>query len=308
MRSPRTLRGDAFFHLLRDMVDSDEFRLMILPGLIATRAAMTGPHPVFFLHVPKTGGTSIRLAIGEALGVPALNLYSAWPYPDKRTHGYWPYWAGHVQADYFPDSHVGITLFREPRSRVLSHYRQQLYTADLVGQQHGWRYGGGAGPTKRSLPPFAAWLERRWEDGAISTLQYFIPSAEPFPNRSKSEAELQRLARSSDAELTNGAMSTLRRLGSAAWIHRSDDVLAAIEQVTGTAISELPRENVFEDKGYPVTKVRLTRQDREILEGTARLDRLVTAAAVELGLIRPLPADEAEAIFERDAARLGFVL
>jgi len=289
------------------MVESDEFRFQILPGLVATGTGMRSERPIFFLHVPKTGGTSVRLALGDAIGVPALNLYRAWPTPDRELHHYWPYWAGHAQIGFFPESHLGITLFREPRSRILSQYRQNQ--ALRVRQpRHGWGYG--RAPQRGPLQgrPFNEWLGRLEEHGRASMLHLFMPTDDPRPGRARTAEESRALLALDERTVVDGLRTAFRRFGAAAWIHREGDVLDAIERVTRHRPDALPRENVFEDKELVYDRVQLSRDHHEALERCARADGLVLRVAAEQGLIDPLSPDEADAILERTAARLGFDL
>lgn len=295
------------FDLLRDMVDSEEFAAQILPSLVATRTAMSCREPIFFLHVPKTGGTSIRLAIGDAIGVPSFNVYNRWPTPDRTSHRFWPYWAGHAQADFFPEGHVGITMFREPRSRLLSLYRQQeaLRSQEV---RHGWEFRGPALNSKRAMTPFPQWLRGVLDGGRPLLLSFFMPTPQPVPGRLRLPAESRELIRRGRSELVEGLRITFRRFEAAAWIHDPAGVGAAIARVAGSPPARLPRENTFESKQYGHQLITLTGEDREHIDRLAELDRIVISVAQELGLIGRLEGSIADDLFETTARRLGFQL
>jgi hypothetical protein len=305
----RTVRGGRYFQLLRDMVDSEEFSLQILPGLVVTQTALRAPTPVFFMHIPKTGGTSIRVAIAQAMGVPAMNIYAAWPTPDRATHGYWPYWAGHAHAEFFPGQHVGITLLREPRSRMLSLYRQIEHNG-RARRTHGWDLRRPEQSSRVAMPPFSSWLAQRHRSGTASTLHYFMPSDDPMllPMERDHGHDFTGLLSLSDEELRAGVRRTMRRFGAVAWIHDETGVLEAIRTVTGSLLAELPRENTFDGKQRDVARLTVTPDDRRLLEESARLDQLVVDVAEECGHVKRLQPDEADAMFELTATRLGFVL
>lgn len=305
-RRLRTVLGGGWKTLLRDMIDSDEFRVQILPGLVVTRTEFRAPQPVFFLHVPKTGGTSVRLALGEAIGVPAINLYGAWPTPDTVLHRYWPYWAGHAQVDLFPETHVGLTLFREPRSRILSMYRMHQFLRSGNRLPHGWNHPGPRRPLSRPLP-FDRWLTSFREEQRLSIVGFFLPSATPAPDRRPSPEHVQRALQRPSAELLADLGRTLGRFRAAAWIHDNPAVARAICDVAGREPSRIPRVNVAEDNLPDPAPVHLDSALMSVIEEAARVDALVFSVAEEQGLIPALDRDRADDLFHAAAQRLNFV-
>jgi len=288
------------------MVDSDEFRGQILPGLVVTRTQFRAPEPVFFLHVPKTGGTSVRLALGEAIGVPAINVYGAWPTPDTVLHRFWPYWAGHAQVDLFPATHVGFTLFREPRSRILSMYRQHQFLRSAHRLPHGWNHPEPPRPLKRPLP-FDRWLTSSREQQRLSIVGFYLPSATPTPDRRPSPEHVQHALRRPSVELLADLGRTLGRFRAAAWIHDNPAVARAIGEVAGREPSRIPRANVAEDNLPDPAPVRLDSTAMSVIEEAARVDAHVHAVAEDQGLIPALDRDRADELFYASAQRLNFV-
>lgn len=295
----RSLGPGGRFNLLRDMVNSDEFRLQILPGLVVASTKFTSTSPVFFLHVPKTGGTSVRLALSDALGIPPLNIYGAWPTPDQHKHAFWPLWAGHAQINFFPDSHQGFTVFREPRSQILSGYRQKQFLAS-GGRKHGWDY-----PIKRRQGQdigFDHWLQ-----SSGYYFQWFIPHPDRSVRRWSPE-EVKRMSDEPEQDLRKQISAALARFKSAAWLHEEKSVLDAIQQVAGRAPERLPFENPASGKGLDLSPVNVSGKALARINLLANLNRIVIEQAVNRGLIPELNEAEADRQFHKTAAKLKFNL
>lgn len=297
---------------LKDMLSSHEFGVMVLPDIVNSYVSRATECPIFFLHVPKTAGTSFRLALSDTVGIPAFLLYvrTSWlGFGENASMNFWPLWAGHAGVSAFPETHRGITVFREARSRVLSAFRQQ---------QREFETGDPNGPTNARFAQFNMdRLKRptvkdgfsRWVTGPRHTTPWFIdtprkdgaylwdgrPSAEFLKSLSTSEVRLS-LTRS------------LSRFEAAAWVHDSDAMNQAISRVTNVnSAAPLRRENEF--RSAPFTDaIRLTSDDLKHIKRNAHNDQLLLDIAVERGLIPPLDSDHADAEFERTAQRLGFVL
>lgn len=294
---------EAGFHILRDMVESEEFKVQMLPGLIVQQTDFNC-QPVFFLHIRKTGGTSMRELIGASLGVPSINIYKAWSSP-SRGHGYWPYWAGHAQVSFFPETHLGITFFRDTKSRMLSLYRQQQ--GQLNGQsRHGWSFPNSI-VKRREIPPFSEWVQRQEKSGHRSLEYYLAENKNVFgPERDRNQARELRNADLSERKLL--LESGLSRITAAAWIHKESDVRRAITSVVGKEVDTLPRNNTFESKNFAVSIDPLSSSDLETLKSIEEREALAFKIAADLGLIQLLPDDENQHLFEMTASRLHFKL
>lgn len=294
--------------LLRDMVESEEFRLQILPGLVVTGTELRSRGPVFFLHIPKTGGTSVRLALGEAIGVPSINIYGRWPQPDRDLHRYWPYWAGHAQAAFFPDTHIGFTLFREPRSRVLSAYRHHQFLRSSHRLPHGWDHPDGDRPATGDPLPFVDWLADRHRSQTLSIARFFLPPGGSGTVEKAASVEQLNLLDASSNQLKAGLARMMRRFGAAAWIHDNEAVTRAIGEVAGHAPRGIPRENVGERNNPDIRPVNVDEHALAVLEEVAALDAVVFDVAASQGLLPPLDSGDADRLFQATAERLGFVL
>ena len=299
-------------HALKDMLSSHEFGVMVLPDLVNSYMTRAPDNPVFFLHIPKTAGTSFRLALAETMGVPAFLLYvhSTWQgFGRVGAMGFWPFWAGHAGVSAFPQTHRGITVFREPRSRLLSAFRQEqreIATDDPNGPINA-RYADFS--MVRTVGVTAEDGFSRWIGGSRSEIPRFIdtpltegaylwdgrPTAKYFQSLSPSDVR---------SSLTR----SLSRFDAAAWAHDSDAMSRAISRVTNVpAAPSLGRENEYRSAPFAET-VRLTPEDLANINRNAQRDQILFDISVELGLIPPLDKDFADAEFERTAERLGFVL
>ncbi len=299
-------------HTLKDMLSSHEFGVMVLPDLINSYVSRVPENPVFFLHVPKTAGTAFRLALTDTLGIPAFQLYvhSTWPgFGRDATMKFWPLWAGHAGVASFPQTHRGITVFREARSRILSSFRQQqreFATNDPNGPRNERFANFDPQPAGNIsvLGGFSTWIH-----GFRDTVGWFIdtPHADGAylwngrPSREFRESL-------SPAELRLSLTRSLSRFDAAAWVHDSDAMSRAIGRVTRVeSVVPLGRENQYRPLS-DVEVIRLTSADLEHLNRIADSEKILFDIAVDQGLIPPLDPDFADAEFERTAERLGFVL
>lgn len=294
---------------LQDMLSSHEFGIMMLPDLVNEHLTRVPPKPLFFLHVPKTAGTSFRLDLSDALGVPAflLFIHSSWPgIGHDDTMHFWPFWAGHAGVSAFPSTHRGITVFRETRSRVLSAYRQQEREILLQDgsptqfYEESSQIAFSRGVT--AAQPFSDWLRFR-----RSAAAWYLPApAEPRFRRWNGVATGKYLDTLSTRELRAGLETSLARFDVAAWAHDDSAMRDAIRIATGaTSNSATRRENVFTTVETTKPTI-LTREDRQFLDQLAVDESLLVNAAVDSGLIPPISKDVADEEFETTAKRLGY--
>lgn len=254
---------------------------------------------VAFIHLPKTAGTSVRVAIGKALGVAPITSYnfSKDISPEHwKNVNFWPFFAGHLNFTYFPSTHVGLTFFREPRSRVLSSFRQteKAINHGIGGQFPSSQNGVSVADTTHLLN-FPHWLDAV---SNRSTARYFFPG---------SEEEFATFATTaSDAELEEKLSVGLLSINFAAWSHDYDAIETTLFTLLDSPV-ELKRLNTFnQDTNYQ--KVNLTKDNLDTLSKITKYDQLLIDVAVNMGLIPRLSSSEADAIFEASVNRLGFQL
>lgn len=102
-------------------------------------------HPIFFLHNPKAGGSSLRSLMGELFAPNAIApVFSHGPNDHRKSaatfgqHRGYAFYAGHYGHDAYArlsDGHLLVTNFRDPVERIVSIYRywrNNISPANLV--------------------------------------------------------------------------------------------------------------------------------------------------------------------------------
>jgi hypothetical protein len=302
-----SLKSNSFRELLRDMVDSTEFRTQILPALIAERTNFQADEGVF-LHVPKTGGTGIREQIGHLLGVPSINIYEAWSKPSSESHKFWPYWAGHANIGFFPKSHAGFTLFRDTKSRLLSLYRQREALWLTGGSTHGWNYPKEIRLNGSPVRAIESWLltEQLGKHRTLASFFHLSSQNKQNTERLLSQRETREIFNSPPKEQVKVLTAGLKRIKHAAWLHDTNSTLSAISYLAGSQPKSLAFANSFESKKLNFAHQKLSKDCFELLDEAERHDRLVFEIAEDLGLIPKLDKDISEKLFQRAVERLNF--
>jgi hypothetical protein len=304
-RELASLNYELFRHgnieaVVDDMVTSDEFALMRLPHLMAHATQDWCGRYLFFMHVPKTAGTSTRLALTKSAGVPAVTTYKhvgELPREKLRQLAFWPLFIGHGHVDYFPEPHRGITVLRESRSRYLSIYRQRQKQAESVhlrDPDYAERMRHVSQATIDT--PFEEWVGRM---KPVSSASFFTDGVPLNSDRF--------IRTGTTAEVTASLERGLGRIDYAAWAHDPPAIESAIARATGDPEPKLDRLNVFEHKEFHRTEP-IGPQAREALAEYQRMDALAEDIAVAKGLLPRLSESEADALFETTARRLGFDL
>lgn len=314
---------------LRAMIYSEEFQLMVLPDLIRAATEEYNGNKTFFIHVPKTAGTSVRIAIAHSMGIPSFNLYpnSTVSLPTNLASlDFWPYWAGHANIEAFPKSHSGFTVFRESRSRLLSAYRQQLKNElethlnphDLLPHKRDSQL-----ISKRFKDGFNSWIKEQ-----VTINYYYIPNpnvrqiqpAVAWKNLSRKDVyKLYRdragtddkwrytVSNMSENEVIDGLKLGMSRLVSASWVHEPKSLIESISNITKNPEVTLTKENYFQ-RTSNFTIEKITRESLDLLESIRKQDKLVIKVAADLGLITELTSELEDELFEKSLKNLGFKL
>jgi len=294
---------------ISDMLHSHEFKVMKLPGLIAESTQSWSGNQVFFLHIPKTAGTSVRVALIDTVGVPAFELYGR----DQQMRNivrqterhYWPLVVGHENISFFPKNYSGITIFRESRSRVLSLNRQlsRFAVADNLHAITPEQIKRKTEKAQKILDaPFTEWLN---VDLFRHALEFLIPSHKFGMDALRSKEFRDYVNSLNSNEIEKLLNESISRFTHAAWSHDETAILNAISGVSGREITELPRENVYPNLDGYTPKI-LDKDALAKLNAIQEKEAVVFRIAHEHGLIPLLSKSEADDLFEITAKRLGF--
>ena len=118
-------------------MQTDEFIERTLRQLVKITAGVS--ERVFFLHIPKTGGSSITEFLRETIGLPVLHIGAAKPSIS------WPLQRGHVPLSYAEKGFSTITAIREPFARLVSQH-QFLASENLRMWMNTAAWGAGRPP------------------------------------------------------------------------------------------------------------------------------------------------------------------
>lgn len=237
-----------------------------------------------FLHVPKTGGTSLHEVLArnfkpEELCPERLRFLDKVSEPDLHRYRFF---SGHYFFDQLariPEPKTIITLLREPRARLLSHY--------YYFKSHTWEFIarieklGIDSPRRAKELDLYSYLqdpdptERNYYDNAIT--RHLI-------GRDYLNSEGNFVVE--DAEALEIALDRLRTAVRWAVLERYSNSKANLEHALGFVLPELlPRERTFESLESnsdfePVVKPPLDQRTEALLRHCTRLDERVYSWAL----------------------------
>lgn len=313
---------DIKSHII-DIINSDEFSVMILPYLVQKKSNLKSNQKLFFLHVPKTSGTSLRLMLSNYLGIPAYLLYhhngleGVEKYQNMK---FWPFWAGHANISRFPNSHNGFTSFRETRSRLISTYRQNLsnLTPHLnLRENSGEFLSDYSRIYLQESKNFNGWLKKF----GSSICHYYVPNNDSiFSKEDSSEYEkfkdtmgtsldwVRKIDSSDESWLVSSIQHSMKRFQAAAWVGDNQSLSDSIIKLFGEENRNLalPKVNVFVKTSNYQLEV-ISKQSVEIMEEIARKDRIVFENAMNEGILSERIPFNPDEVFSETKERLGFV-
>lgn len=307
---------------------------MQLPHLVANTYKSYRPEAgkVFFVHVPKTAGTSFRLALIENMGIPALDYYGRTDGNSQRGSGpkpfdnLWPLVCGHLNVYHGPHTtHSVVSTFREPRARLLSGFRQRtrsLYTWD--GPPRSNREMRNARLKAKKLErDFSGFLLGMLEStGSAFPLQLAF-FADPASRRFQNPVAPDFLEQVSRRQLTRGLTTSLMNLPdddleavakSASdkidWASWSDttSMVRLLRDVTkaDALVGQFTRSNDRTNLAAP-PNVYLSKEDLRRIELWSRPDRVFLRQLASEGKLPAISEETMDEQFRKTAARLGFI-
>jgi len=305
---------------IADMINSEEFSSMNLAFLVQKTSNVESNLKLFYLHVPKTSGTSLRITLSKYLGIPAYLLYyhNGIEGVEKfRNMEFWPFWVGHANISKFPNSHFGFTSFRETRSRLLSHYRQNQ--RDLL-PAHNLRNNSNEinldyrKLLSRESKDFNSWLK----NFGRSICPYYIPNSE-LPNANTSGYEkfldcmgvshkwISQIENFHESEVRSSIQHSMKRFKAASWVGDDKSLAKAIKELFGETDTKIsvPRLNVSEENSKYQPEV-ISKQSVEIMEELSRKDQIVFESAMNEGILSEEMKFNKDEVFSDSKKRLGF--
>lgn len=304
---------------INDMVTSQEFKVMRIPNLISEEVNIKSNLKIFFLHVPKTAGTSLRSWLTKYHGIPPYLIYYGFLKDIDKSMDFWPFWVGHANIQKFPNSHSGFTSFRETRSRLISQYRQiqrslvpgfdlrkNAVQKLLYTQQY---YHEKSQNFNIWLKNFGHSICHYYIPNTASHYSNEIPTLENFTHSVGTDREwISRIDNSPKTEIRNSLEKSMKRFTAASWVHDSESQAVAIKKLFGDKDIKIniPTLNEF-DKSTNYQSEIISKQSVELMEEISRKDQIVFESAINAGIISeniPFNKDE---IFFNSRKRLGYM-
>jgi len=295
---------------------------MIVSDFNRTSAKDYAGQKVFYLHIPKTGGTSVRIALSDAMGFRAFNIsaHNHHELPKNlQSMDFWPYWAGHANIGLFPDTHKGLTTFRESRSRILSMFRHQQRLASsganpqMITEEASQKQRFKEKEMKNL--DFNSWIKKRKN---ITCLGFYIHNPTIAQKRSVDRNSLERKKQHGnmndwrekvfampDREIKKELKNSLPRIISASWIHQSKSTEEAIKRIFCRSDIHLPQANEFRKTEYFKIE-NIDAESMEILEEIRRRDAILFSMATDLGILTDKLDSNEDDLFHQSASNLGF--
>lgn len=287
------------YEILQAHFNTSEITIPHLTTLYEQLEISNSTTRIALFHIPKTAGTSVRVAIGRELGIAPITNYRAGNLiqPENwNSVAFWPYFTGHTNVFNFPKSHIGITFFREPRSRLLSSYRQiekgalnrRVRSAEMnENVLRRWE--------QVSTLSFSDWLQNAHDR---TSARFFFPGTE--------EEFFNAVANKSDQEIRQQLCEGLNQVDYAGWSQESASTELILSQIFGRSV-QVPKLNIFNQAGE-YRPISLTQADLKTLDTVTKFDKMLIDIATDMGLITSQSKSTADAIFELTAQRLGFKL
>lgn len=311
--------------IVSEIVSTSEFARHSLPRLLAKEAqSFSSTKKIFFVHLPKASGTSLREQLISEMGIPSLEFYGLEqdatlvvpPFMD-----FWPLIAGHMNVFSGPRAtHTVVTTVREPTSRWLSQFRQQtrlIYYVDPAIKGRNSAISIMAKQLKRRLKErqFSEWLR----DERVHQLAYFADPLGSLLRRGRSASEISNLPRRTllrhvssaldlldEVELGEICDSASNEVDLVSWSDSAGVDQLLSELFPEHQVSRPERRNDGTSFGS-VRQVQLTVDDLARLQELSRVDRAFIAALQQKGKL-PLPSLSEEEDLAKTAQRLGFIL
>ena len=235
---------------LEEVIDSREFNEMVLGSIVAKNTQIWNGKYIFFMHIPKTAGTSFNNALYQLYPFPAIQTYGREGSINKKDlnkYSFWPLLSGHANVEDFPETHRGVTIFRDTKSRILSQYRQQQsYLRTHYLRQERIEPQAARTAFARNND-FSTWLRERVEC-RYSSIKRFIPR-DYWAENIHSFIDCTNW---NSPDIKMHISKSLGRFDACAWCYKSSDMHEALMKILDFNSLDVagifPEKNTFESK------------------------------------------------------------